>query len=295
MRLRQRFVVSKSIVGLAVGFGAVISTGLLAARAAIPISASQGQRPPAAASSADSMIELRVYTIAPDTWEGTLRFMENVNRFQDTVGMKIVGHFTDKVANRYIWMRSYPSEAVRLKLFTDVYESETWKSGQLRPKDAKVGITNTEVYLTKPTKYSKLQYPPPPSASLGSTVKPSGQSQLIFEVTLQQIRPDMMDTWVKYMGEKVVPFQEAQGVRVFAQLVPYVKLAGQTNGGARTPETNTFASVRIYPDEATRQRQQAILLEKEPAAKLGPPAEAGLKAEWTRVYRGNPTTYSKLQ
>ena len=151
------------------------------------------------------------------------------------------------------------------------------------------------MYLTKPTKYSKLQYPPPPSASLGSTVKPTGQSPLIFEVTLQQIRPDMMDTWAKYMGEKVVPFQEAQGVRVFAQLVPYVKLAGQTNGGARTPETNTFASVRIYPDEATRQRQQAILLEKEPGAKLGPPAEAGLKAEWTRVYRANPTTYSKLQ
>jgi hypothetical protein len=295
MRLRQSSLPSKSVAALAVGFATVTLAASLLARAPNPIwPALQGDKP-AAMSSDGSMFELRVYTISPDTWDGTLQFMENVNRFQNSVNMKIVGHFTDKVANRYIWMRSYASEAARLQLFRDVYESETWKSGQLRPKDARAGITNTEVYLAKPTRYSKVQYPPPPSESLGSTVKPSAKSPLIFEVTLQQIRPGMMDTWVKYVGEKLVPFQESQGVRVFAQLVPYVKLAGQTNGGARTPEANVFASIRIYPDEAERQRQEAMLLQNEPGAKLGPAAQAGLMTEWTRVYRGNPTTYSKLQ
>lgn len=292
MRLRQRFVSSKSVAAVAVGFGTVILIGVLAARA--PLShASQAERAASAASSAGGMIELRVYTVIPETWDGTLQFMENVNRFQDSVGMKIVGHFTDRAENKYIWMRSYPNEATRLQLFTDVYESEVWKSGQLRPKDVKVGITGTEVYLAKPTKYSKLQYPPAPSASLGSTAKPSGKSPLIFEVTLSEIKPGMMDTWVKYMGEKVVPWQEAQGVRVLAQLVPYVRLQGQTNGGAQTPEANTFVSIRIYADEATRQRQEAILQQKEPGAKLGSPSGAGF--EKARVYRGNPTTYSKLQ
>jgi hypothetical protein len=41
--------------------------------------------------------------------------MENVNRFQDSVGMKIVGHFTDRLENKYIWLRSYRDEAARLQ------------------------------------------------------------------------------------------------------------------------------------------------------------------------------------
>jgi hypothetical protein len=174
-----------------------------------------------------------------------------------------------------------------------VYESEVWKSGQLRPKDVKIGISRTEVYLAKATRHSKLQYPPAPSASLGSSAKPAGRSPLIFEVTLSEIKPGMMDTWVKYMGEKVVPWQEAQGVRVLAQLVPYVRLQGQTNGGTQTAEANTFVSIRTYADEATRQRQETMLREKEPSAKLGSPMDAGLVK--ARVCRGNPTAYSKLQ
>ena len=91
----------------------------------------------------------------------------------------------------------------------------------------------------------------------------------------------------------MIPWQEAQGARALAQLVPYVRLQGQTNGGTQTPEANTFVSVRTYPDEATRQRQEAMLREREPAAKLGSPSDAGfVKA---RVFRGTPTTYSKLQ
>ena len=294
MSPRHHFMSRTSVTAVTIGLGAVVLTAVLAARAPSPLShAAQAQGSAPASSGADGIFELRVYTIVPDLWEGTLQFMENVNRFQDSVGMKIVGHFTDRVENKYIWMRSYPTEAARLQLFRDVYESEVWKSGQLRPKDTKAGINGTEVYLARPTKYSKLQYPPPPSASLGSTVKPAGRSPLIFEVTLTEIKPGMMDAWVKYIGEKVIPWQEAQGVRALAQLVPYVRLQGQTNGGTQTPEANTFVSIRTYSDEATRQRQEAMLREREPAAKLGSPSDGGfVKA---RVFRGAPTTYSKLQ
>jgi hypothetical protein len=289
MNSKRRYVSSKIAVAVAAVFGASIVTVSLAARAT---TASQAESS-AAAASAGGIFELRVYTITPELWEGTLQFMENVNKFQDSVGMKIVGHFTDRVENKYIWLRSYPTESARLQLFKDVYESEVWKSGQLRPKDVKIGISGTEVYLAKATRHSKLQYPPAPSASLGSTAKPAGKNPLIFEVTLSEIKPGMMDTWVKYMGEKVVPWQEAQGVRVLAELVPYARLQGQTNGGTQTAETNTFVSIRTYPDEATRQRQDTMLREKEPTAKLGSPSDAGLVK--ARVFRGNPTTYSKLQ
>jgi hypothetical protein len=293
MSSRKRFV-SFGSAATVIGFGMVIATMAVAARVTSPIPlTSQAERPTSAPPGGSGMFELRVYDVTPDLWDGTLRFMENVNRFQDSVGMKIVGHFSDRVENKYIWLRSYPDEAARLQLFKDVYESEVWKSGQLRPKDAKVGITGTEVYLARATRYSRLQYPPPASAGLGSTSKPSGNSPLIFEVTLSQIKPGMMDSWVKYMGEKVIPWQEAQGVRVLAQLVPYVKLQGQTNGGVQTPEANTYVSIRIYPDEAARERQEASLREREPAAKLGSPFDAGF--EKARVFRGNPTTYSKLQ
>lgn len=294
MSLRQRFVSSKSVAAVAVGFGMVILTGVLAARGTNPIShSSQAEGPALAAPSAGGMFELRVYTITPDLWDGTLQFMENVNRFQDSVGMKLIGHFTDRVENKYIWMRRYPNEATRLQLFRDVYESEVWKSGQLRPKDVKHGISGTEVYLARATKYSKLQYPPPPSASLGSTAKPSGKSPLIFEVILSEIKPGMMDTWVKYMGEKVIPWQEAQGVRVLAQLVPYARVRGQDNGGEITPENNVYVLIRIFPDEATFQRQSKMLENEQALAKLGSPTDAGF--EKARVFRANPTSYSKLR
>lgn len=280
--LMQRFMSSKFIVAVALVCCAAAWVTL-----APPAVQALGGLP--ASADAGGFFELRVYTIKPDMWKGTLQFMENANRFQVGVGMNILGHFADQVENKYIWMRAYPDEATRLRRYKDVYESEVWKSGQLR-QGIESGINGTEVYLSKPTKHSKLQYPPAPAAA---TALGSAKGALVFEVTLSDIKPGMMDTWVKYMGEKVIPWEQSQGVRVFAELIPYVKVSGSTNGGTLTPVDNMYVAIRTFPDEATRQRQYQAMEDKKPSVKLGSPSDAGL--EKSRVYRAHPTSYSQLQ
>jgi hypothetical protein len=284
MKLTPRFLWSKRSIAAALLCSAALWATWSAPHAAQSADTAAGARPSAGAG---GLFELRVYNIKPDLWKGTLQFMENADRFQLAVGMKILGHFIDQVENKYIWMRSYPDEATRLRLFKDVYESEIWKSGELR-KGIQSGIDGTAVYLTKPTRYSHLQYPPPPP-----TAKPGGSSPLVVEVTMSEIKPGMMDSWVKYMGEKVAPWEESVGVRVFAQLVPYTKVTGSANGGALAPVDNLHVAIRIFTDEATRARQAKALDEKRSSARLGSAADAGL--EQARVYRAHPTSYSELQ
>lgn len=62
----------------------------------------------------------------------------------------------------------------------------------------------------------------------------------IYEIRTYRIKPGMMDGWVKFMGEKLVPYQERMGMHHFGHWV-----AGKEN---------TYVWIRTYPDEATQKR-----------------------------------------
>jgi hypothetical protein len=190
-----------------------------------------------------------------------------------------------------------------------------WKSGKLRGGITETGLAGSTVYLATATRYSKLQYPyqpTPESATLGAEAKelsklyalsPDGQvpscgacgsNPFIFEVNLYDVKPGMMDTFVQYMGEKVFANQAKKGVRVFAQLVPYAKVANLSNGGTMIPEDNAFVAIRLFADEATRHKQEMALGDDKAAAAKA--AEAAGQAGLSHiVYSGHPSFYSQMQ
>jgi hypothetical protein len=263
----------------------------------------------------DGLFELRIYPLKQNLIANTFKFMNNVNEFQKVVGMNIVGHFPDQDAARYIWFRTYPNEATRDRLYRATYDSAVWKSGKLRGGLTETGLAGSTVYLAAPTKYSKLQYPykaTPQSTTRSPEAKelaklfasaadgevPScgrcGNNPFIFEVTVSDVKPGMMDTYVQYMGDKVFPRQEAKGIRVFAQLVPYAKVTNLSNGGTMIPENNTFVAIRLFADEAMRRKQEmAVGDDKEAAAKAA--QAAGLAGLNSIVYSGHPSFYSQMQ
>src|SRR5438552_296939 len=74
------------------------------------------------------IFEVRVYTITPGKLDTFARWMERADKFQDSVGMRILGHFTVPEQNKYVWMRIYLDEATRQHRFKEVYESAEWKA-----------------------------------------------------------------------------------------------------------------------------------------------------------------------
>lgn len=258
------------------------------------------------------LFELRIYPLKQNLIANTYKFMNNVNTFQKEVGMNIIGHFPDLDASKYIWMRNYPNQATLVKRYRATYDSEVWKSGKLRGGITETGLAGSNVFLATTTKYSKLQNPY--VATPESSVKGQGANELtklyaaspdgnvpdcgkcgnnpfIFEVTLHEVKPGMMDNYVQYMGEKIFPKQEAKGVRVFAQLVPYAKVTSLGNGGTFVAENGTFVSIRLFADEATRRKQEAAIgPEDREAAQVA--GRAGLN---TIVYSGHPAFYSQMQ
>src|SRR3989442_4112019 len=167
------------------------------------------------------IFEVRVYTIPPGKLDTFARWMERADKFQDSVGMRILGHFTVPEQNKYVWIRIYPDEATRQQRFKAVYESAEWKTKFTDAREA--GFEAAEVFLTRAAKYSKLQYT---DAASGRLPAPAGGAKSEYEVRFFDIKPGMPDTFVGEMGEKMIPWQESHPTkqRVVAQLVPYGRI-----------------------------------------------------------------------
>jgi NIPSNAP len=79
--------------------------------------------------------ELRQYKVLPARMAGWIEIMEKeIIPFQVSKGMVICGSFQGETdASVYVWLRRFESEAERVQLYKDVYESEFWKT-QIAPK-----------------------------------------------------------------------------------------------------------------------------------------------------------------
>jgi hypothetical protein len=111
-----------------------------------------------------------------------------------------------------------------------------------------------------------------------------------------------MDTFVKYMGERRIPWQEnVWKTRILAQFVPYGIVTRTAEGpvaGAVTPEHNTYVWVRVFQNEADRVEKYK---QYEPQATKDMEAKIGMKSSDSGInkvriiIRANPTSFSKLQ
>jgi len=233
------------------------------------------------------IFEVRVYTITPGKLDTFVRWMERADKFQDSVGMRILGHFTVPEQNKYVWIRMYPDETTRQQRFKAVYESAEWKTKFTDAREA--GFEGSEVFLTRPAKYSTLQYK---DAANGRLPTPAGGAKSEYEFRFYDIKPGMLDTFVRYMGEKMIPWQESHPTRqrVVAQLVPY----GRIIKGTVEPETGTYLWVRTFKDQASRKEQYKIYEDRAGFASVGSAGDAGF-AKVRAILFGNPTSFSKLQ
>ena len=233
------------------------------------------------------IFEVRVYTIAPGKLDTFARWMERADRFQTSVGMQILGHFTVSEQNKYVWIRLYPDEATRQQRFRAVYESAEWKTKFADAREA--GFERSDVFLTRAAKHSKIQYK---DAARGQLPVAAGGAASEYEFRFYDIKPGMLDTFVGYMGEKMIPWQESHPTkqRIVAQLVPYVRIVK----GTLEPETGTYLWVRTYKDQASRKEQYRIYQDKAGFASVGSAGEAGF-AKVRAILFGNPTSFSKLQ
>jgi NIPSNAP len=258
-----------------VGVAAALSVALLSGAAVTP-------------EDARGIFEIRVYTIKSGSMDAFVAWMNTVTKWQESVGMQIVGQFAATEQNRYVWIRKYPDEATRKKLFGAVYGS-----GGMRQFGAPPGFEGSDVFLTNATTLSKMQFDA--SAPKPMPVPAAGaDGPVIYEFRIYDIKPGTLDSFATFMGERMVPWQErTYQARVLGQFAPYAKVAGSAGGGTVTPEDKTYIWVRVFPNEATR-LEQYKMYQDERFRQVGSPAAAGFEKARI-IIRANPTSFSKLQ
>lgn len=272
----------RRIAGVAIGVAVFISAALSW------FSVSPGA---AAVDETPGIFEIRVYNVKPGKMDAFASWMEKATKWQESVGMHILGQFAAPDQNKYVWIRKYPDEATRQRLFQAVYGS----GGMKQFGDAReAGFDGSEVFLAKATTYSKLQYAAGPPEAMSRHQSGAG-GPVIYEIRIYDIKPGMMDTFVKYMGERRIPWQEnVWKTRILAQFVPY----GIVSSGTVTPEHNTYVWVRVFQNEADRVEKYK---QYEPQATKDMEAKIGMKSSDSGInkariiIRANPTNFSKLQ
>ena len=106
-----------------------------------------------------SFFELRQYRTHPGQRDNWVKFMEEVIiPFQVSKGMVIAGSFVgEEEDDLYVWIRRFESEDERVRLYEDVYESDTWKN-EIAPKIPDM-LNRDKIVVTRlePTNVSVLQ------------------------------------------------------------------------------------------------------------------------------------------
>ena len=76
------------------------------------------------------LFELRQYRTRPGQREHWVRFFhEHIAPFQTSKGMVILGQWIgEQEDDLFVWVRQFESEAERVRLYAEVYESDHWKN-----------------------------------------------------------------------------------------------------------------------------------------------------------------------
>lgn len=76
------------------------------------------------------LFELRQYKTRPGQRDKWVQFFEaEILPFQTSKGMQILASFVgEEEADTFVWVRRFESEAERVRLYKEVYESDHWKT-----------------------------------------------------------------------------------------------------------------------------------------------------------------------
>jgi NIPSNAP len=103
--------------------------------------------------------ELRQYKVLPGQMAGWVEIMEKeIIPFQVSKGMVICGSFQGETdSSVYVWLRRFESEAERVQLYKDVYESDFWKT-KIAPRVPEY-LDRSAIVVTRivPTPHSTVQ------------------------------------------------------------------------------------------------------------------------------------------
>ncbi|MGB1252062.1 MAG: NIPSNAP family protein [Candidatus Promineifilaceae bacterium] len=96
------------------------------------------------------IFELRQYEIKAGQLDRWVDWMDTILiPFQRSVGMVVIGSWSVRETNHYIWIRRFESESERKRLYAAVYESNFWKNTALpivgEMLDREVGRTITDM------------------------------------------------------------------------------------------------------------------------------------------------------
>ena len=106
---------------------------------------------------------------------------------------------------------------------------------------------------------------------------------MLFELREYRTRPGQRDAWVRYMEEKIIPFQTSKGMVIVGSWV------GEQ-------EDDLFVWVRRFDSEAERKRlYEAVYESDEWKNTIGPPIADLIDREKIVVRRLTPTPHSVLR
>jgi len=234
---------------------------------------------------AKNIFEIRVYSITAGKMDAFVKWMATVTKWQESVGMQIMGQFAAPAQNRYVWIRQYPDEATRQKRFATVYDSGGMKQFGMPP-----GYEGGDVYLAT-AKSSKLEFGSGPKRMLAPSADPR-----IYEFRIYDIKPGTADSLATYMRDTMIPWQErTYKVNVFAQLVPYASVTGTSGGGKVMPEQRTYIWGRVFTNE--NERTEKYKMYQDPEFRRvwnGSPGQAAFEKARI-IILATPTSISKLQ
>ena len=114
----------------------------------------------------------------------------------------------------------------------------------------------------------------------GLAAQSAATSAQIYEVRVYRINPGMMDGFVKFMGEKLVPYEERMGMQMLGHFV--------------AEEENTYVWIRTYPDMETQARiSDEMHATAEWRESIAP--EVGQYIDKIEVFFTTPTYYSNAK
>jgi quinol monooxygenase YgiN len=273
-----------------------ISKGTLAisafglAAAVLAATTSFGAPKEGAVSSANTVVELRQYTLYPGQRDVLIDVFErNFIEGQEVEGMRIIGTFRDlDDPDRFVWLRSFPDMAARAPALNGFYNGPVWKAHRTVANATMVDAAN--VLLLRAARpgagFQRVNVPLPPREATGA-------GRGLIEASIVYLRRSTSGDFVDFFEKELEPQWRRAGGSVLVKLVTDRSANNFPALPIREGE-NVFVWFSQFADETVWARHRLVLAESAEWR-----ATVGALSLWTHQpierLRLQPTARSRLQ
>ena len=243
-----------------------------------------------AVSSADTVVELRQYTLHPGQRDVLIDVFErNFVEGQEVEGMRIIGTFRDlDDPDRFVWLRSFPDMAARAAALNGFYNGPVWKAHRAVANATMVDAAN--VLLLRAARpgagFQRVNAPLPPREATGA-------GRGLIEASIVYLRRSTSDDFVDFFEKELEPQWRRAGGSVLVTLVTDRSANNFPALPIREGE-EVFVWFSQFADQAALAKQRRVLAESDNWRALS----AALSL-WTyqpiETLRLQPTARSRLQ